>query len=69
MFDAETIETNSSLPQFPKLKTITEERFESLVERLMDKADSVFINSNITQIEYDAWIRRLHNWESNLKII
>ena len=54
------------LPIFPCLDyaPITEDRVESTVERLVNRADRAFMadGSTVTQAQYDAWQRALSRW-------
>lgn len=41
---------------------VTESQLEVIVERLTDRCDAVFLGSDATQAEYDAWQRALCAW-------
>ena len=53
-----------NLPVFPYLgyAPITVERIERVIENLSDRADAKFLNSDITQEQYDAWNKALNRW-------
>lgn len=57
-------EMYGKLPMFPCLDylPITEERIERAVERLMDAADRIFLSTDTTQAQYDAWCKQLNKW-------
>lgn len=46
---------------------LTVEGLERLVERLVDKCDAVFLNSDATQEEYDEWNRALNVWVKDME--
>lgn len=62
------------LPIFPCLdyerlhgeRTISADRIERACERLMDRADAVFMRGDATQEQYDKWVRRLNEWADEL---
>jgi hypothetical protein len=47
---------------------ITEERFDLLCERLIDRIDAAFMSkSDFTQEQYDAWFVAMRQWEADLR--
>ena len=51
------------LPIFPTLYgCITEERIETAVEKLTDRADGALMSGKATQAQYDAWSAALQAW-------
>lgn len=55
------------LPIFPTFfptpgNSLTEDRIERTVERLVDKADAAFIAGKATQAQYDRWNVALNAW-------
>ena len=58
----------SHLPIFPVIdpyspKPWITDRFERLIERLVDCADSQLMNGSATQDDYAAWHKALSSWE------
>ena len=50
-----------TLPVIPSFKGMCESEMERLVEKLIDKADKVFLSSkDITQDDYDNWTNELN---------
>ena len=58
------LELYGNLPVFPCLDyaPITVDRIERVIENLSDRADAKFLNSDITQEQYDAWNKALNLW-------
>jgi hypothetical protein len=46
---------------------LTIDGLERLIERLVDKCDAVFLNSDATQAEYDAWNVALNVWVKDME--
>lgn len=44
---------------------MTEDQLERYVERRMDALDHRFLNSDMTQEEYDAEVRKLNDWAAD----
>ena len=40
----------------------TDEALERAIERLVNRADSLFLAGRATQEQYDAWMRELNRW-------
>jgi hypothetical protein len=56
------------LPIFPCFyDQPSEDRLETTVSRLMDRADSALLSGKATQAQYDAWIKALDRWSSSVK--
>jgi hypothetical protein len=52
------------LPIFPCLDyaPLTDARIERAAERLVDRADALFMSGDATLDQYDAWFKRLNEW-------
>jgi len=52
------------LPIFPNLgyAKLTDDRIERAAERLVDRADALFMSGDTTLDQYDAWFKRLNEW-------
>jgi hypothetical protein len=56
------------LPIFPCFyDKPSEDRLETVVSRLMDRADSALLSGKATQAQYDAWTRALDRWADSVK--
>lgn len=40
----------------------SDEALEGAIERLVDRADALFLAGRATQEQYDAWMRELNRW-------
>ena len=52
------------LPTFPPLNygDVNEWRVERAVQRLVDRADAIFMSGQCSQEQYDAWHKALDSW-------
>ena len=56
------------MPTFPTLdRPISEDRFERIIEKIIDHVDLLFIGDLITKFMYDKWFADLKNWEKGLR--
>ena len=56
----------TTLPEFPSLDwDITEMRVERTVQRLVDRADAIFMSGQCSQAEYDSWHKDLNAWANS----
>jgi hypothetical protein len=54
----------NNLPIFPTVfyNQPSEQRIETVVERLVNRADGALMSNRATQAQYDAWSRALNGW-------
>jgi hypothetical protein len=57
-------------PEFPTYfpSGLTEDRLERIIQRIVDKADALFMAGHGTQEQYNAYMRDLNEWSDRMYV-
>ena len=53
------------LPAFPSATYSDEWRIECAIQRLVDRADKIYMSAQASQSQYDSWHKALNDWANS----